>query len=208
VTAAPAAATARAAPAPGRGPGRAGGFTLIEVLVALAVAAIGLAAVLGVVSNSARNATYLRDKTLAGWIALNHITETRLGTLMPAVERTTGELDYAGQHWKWSQTVTQTDVPGMRRVDVQVRYATDPEDSSLASVTGFVGRTQIATPQSVTSWDGDLIAGAPGGATVLPPPGVAPLPLPLPQPLPQADPDSTPPAPAPSPAPAPAEPQQ
>ena len=209
-------AAARAAGAPGRGPGRAGGFTLIEVLVALAVAAIGLAAVLGVVSNSARNATYLRDKTLAGWIALNHITEARLGTIMPAVERTTGELDYAGQHWKWSQTVTQTDVPGMRRVDVQVRYATDPEDSSLASVTGFVGRTQIATPQSATSWDGDLIAGAPGGATVLPLPGVAPsppplpLPQPLPQPQPQPDPDSSPPAPAPSPAPAPApaDPQQ
>ena len=37
------------------------GFTLIEVLVALAIAAIGLASVLAVVTNSARNAVYLRD---------------------------------------------------------------------------------------------------------------------------------------------------
>ena len=142
---------------------RGSGFTLIEVLVALAVAAIGLAAVLGVVTNSARNASYLRDKTLAGWIGLNRITEVRLGTIMPAVEHTTGELDYAGQHWKWSQTVTQTDVPGLRRIDVQVRYASDPEDSSLITVTGFAGRTQIATPLSGTSWDGELGAGGRGG---------------------------------------------
>ena len=143
--------------------GRAG-FTLIEVLVALAIAAIGLAAVLGVVTNSARNASYLRDKTLAGWIGLNRITEARLGTIMPAVEQSTGELDYAGQHWKWSQTVTQTDVPGMRRIDVQVRHASDPEDSALTTVTGFAGRTQIAAPQSLTSWDGALGAGGPRGA--------------------------------------------
>jgi len=181
------------------------GFTLIEVLVALAVAALGLGAVLGVVTNSARNASYLRDKTLAGWIALNRITETRLGTIMPAVERTSGELDYAGQHWKWSQTVTQTDVPGMRRVDVQVRYATDPEDSSLASVTGFVGRTQIAAPQSATSWDGD-IGGTPGGAAAgLPAPGLGPL-----QPAPALAPTSPSPSPSPSPSipPAPTEPQE
>ena len=158
---APRRATTRAAPWCRR---RGGGFTLIEVLVALAIAAIGLAAALGVVTNSARNASYLRDKTLAGWIGLNRITETRLGTILPAVDHTTGELDYAGQHWKWSQTVTQTDVSGMRRIDVQVRYAGDPEDSALATVTGFAGRTQIATAQSLTSWDGDPGAGGPGGA--------------------------------------------
>ena len=174
------------------------GFTLIEVLVALAIAAIGLAAVLGVVTNSTRNASYLRDKTLAGWIALNRITEVRLATIMPAVERSSGELDYAGLHWKWTQTVTQTDVAGMRRIDVAVRYATDAEDSALASVTGFVGRTQIGTPQSITSWDGDLGAGGPGGTPGTPPSNPTPARGPTPPPPAVAPPDPAPATPGPA----------
>ena len=99
------------------------GFTLIEVLVALAIAAIGLASVLAVVTNSARNAVYLRDKTFASWIAQNRITELRLGGTMPSVDKTNGDLEFAGQKWKWEQTVTQTEVPGMRRIDVAVRFS-------------------------------------------------------------------------------------
>ena len=175
--------------------GRGRGFTLIEVLVALAIAAIGLAAVLGVVTNSTRNASYLRDKTLAGWIALNRITEVRLATIMPAVERSSGELDYAGMNWQWTQTVTQTDVAGMRRIDVEVRHAGDAEASALVSVTGFVGRTQLGTPPSATSWDGDLGAGGPGGPGGVPntpspnpTPGRAPAPLPPTVPAPDPGP--------------------
>ena len=105
---------------------RAPGFTLIEVLVALAIAALGLASVLAVVTNSARNSVYLRDKTFASWIAQNRITELRLGTTMPSVDKTNGDLEFAGQKWKWEQTVTQTDVAGMRRIDVAVRFADAP----------------------------------------------------------------------------------
>jgi general secretion pathway protein I len=52
---------------------RTGGFTLIEVLVALAIVAIGMAAVLGALSSSGGTIIYLHDKTLAEWVALNHI---------------------------------------------------------------------------------------------------------------------------------------
>jgi general secretion pathway protein I len=144
------------------------GFTLIEVLVALAIAAIGLAAVLAVVTNSARNSVYLRDKTFASWIAQNRITELRLGTTMPSVDKTNGDLEFAGQKWKWEQTVTQTDVAGMRRIDVAVRFADAPVESPLATVTGFVGRTQLAAPPSGASWDIQAAGNAPGtsaGAT-------------------------------------------
>ena len=144
-----------------------GGFTLIEVLVALAIAAIGLAAVLAVVTNSARNATYLRDKVYASWIGQNVITELRIGTTMPSVDRTSGDVEFAGQKWKWEQTVTQTDVPGIRRIDVAVRFADAASDASLATVSGFVGRTQLAAPVSSTTWE--LTAGPaaapPAGAT-------------------------------------------
>lgn len=141
------------------------GFTLIEVLVALAIAAIGLASVLSVVTNSARNAVYLRDKTFASWIAQNKVTELRLGTTMPSVDKTNGDLEFAGQKWKWEQTVTQTDVPGLRRIDVAVRFADSPADSPIATVTGFVGRTQVAAPATGTSWELDLTATTTGGTT-------------------------------------------
>jgi general secretion pathway protein I len=146
------------------------GFTLIEVLVALAIAAVGLAAVLSVVGNSTRDASYLRDRTLATWIALNQITELRLGTSLPSVDRTDGEVDYAGFAWKWQRTVTQTEVPGMRRLDVSVRFSDAADDAWLATVTGFVGQTQLATPPSTTQWEADtgqpvyIAPGASGGA--------------------------------------------
>ena len=129
------------------------GFTLIEVLVALVIAALGLAAVLSVVTNSARDATYLRDKTLASWIALNQITLVRISNTLPSVDKTSGDADFANGKWKWQRTVTQTEVPGMRRIDVAVRHAEDPEDSPIASVSGFVGRTQVQAPPSVISWE-------------------------------------------------------
>jgi general secretion pathway protein I len=152
---------------------RARGFTLIEVLVALAIAALGLGAALSVVTNSARNAVYLRDKTFASWIAQNRITELRLGGTMPSVDKTDGDLNFAGQKWKWEQTVTQTDVPGMRRIDVAVRFAEAPVENVLATVTGFVGRTQIAAPPSSASWDIQATGALPGGAPATMP-GTAP----------------------------------
>jgi general secretion pathway protein I len=139
-------------------------FTLIEVLVALAIAGMGLAAVLGVVTHAARNASYLHDKTFASWIALNQITKLRLASTLPSVDRTDGDLDYANGKWKWRQVVTQTDIPGIRRVDVAVRHDGDAAESPIATVTGFVGRTQVSGVQAVDSWD---YAGASGGAATL-----------------------------------------
>jgi general secretion pathway protein I len=148
------------------------GFTLIEVLVALAIAAIGLAAVLGVVTNAARNAAYLHDKTFASWIALNRITTLRLAGNLPSVDKTDGDVDFAGGKWKWLQTVTQTEVPGIRRIDIAVRHDTDPADQPIATVTGFVGRTQVAGVQSTINWDyagtAQAPSGAPGSGAIVP----------------------------------------
>lgn len=144
---------------------RARGFTLIEVLVALAVAAMGLAAVLAVVTNTANAAAGVRERTFAAWIANNRIVEVRTSGTFPSVDRTTGDLDYAGLKWKWEQTVTQTDVPGMRRLEVRVRLADSPEGAFRATVSGFVGRTQATAPPGGTTWDPppSQAAGATGG---------------------------------------------
>lgn len=134
------------------------GFTLIEVVVAIAVVALGMMAVFRVVHDTVNNSVYLRDRTLATWIADNRLTEFRLATELPSVDETQGDVEFANQSWTWMATVSQTPVDDIRRIDVRVRRSTDPEASALAEVSGFVGAVALDTPPSGTSW-----AGAAGG---------------------------------------------
>lgn len=135
------------------------GFTLIEVVVAIAIVALGMMAVFRVVSDTINNTGYLRDRTLATWIADNRLVEMRLTGELPSVDETEGELDYAGQRWRWTATVSQTPVDGLRRIDVAVRHDADPEGTSLARVTGFAGVVAARSAPSTTSWQGSDAAG-------------------------------------------------
>jgi len=130
------------------------GFTLIEVVVAVAIVALGLMAVFRVVHATVNNAAYLRDRNFATWIADNRLTEMRLGTELPSVDETEGEVEFANQSWRWVATVSQTPVDDLRRIDVRVRRSTDPDDSSLAEVSGFVGAVVMGTPPTGTPWTG------------------------------------------------------
>jgi general secretion pathway protein I len=128
------------------------GFTLIEVVVALAIVAIGMLAVFKTIGDTVNNVSSLRDRSFATWIADNHIAQLRLSGEMPSVDETRGELDYAKQRWHWVARVSQTPVDGLRRIDVSVRRDSDPEGSSLANLAGFVGATATSTPPSPTPW--------------------------------------------------------
>jgi len=139
---------------------RAHGFTLIEVLAALVIVALGMLGAIQAVTQSARNGTYLREKTLAHWIAMNVITEQRLQPSAPDVSETSDEVEFAGQRWIWKMTVTQTSVESMRRMDVSVRPADSPEDRSLATVTGFYGEAIAQASAAPLSWTSTQ---APGG---------------------------------------------
>ena len=98
------------------------GFTLIEVLVALAIVAIGMAAVLSALSSSANTAGYLRDKTFAQWVALNQIANAaHLGPAASDRRHATGTRIMPGRSWHWRQEVVTTEVPGVVRIDVKVR---------------------------------------------------------------------------------------
>jgi len=136
------------------------GFTLVEVVVALAIVAIGMLAVFKTIGDTINNVSYLRDRTFAGWIADNRITEIRLSGEMPSVDETAGELEYAGRRWRWVTKVSQTQVEGLRRIDVSVRREGDAEDSALVSLAGFVGATATAAPRARIDWNG---SGEPGG---------------------------------------------
>jgi general secretion pathway protein I len=137
-----------------------GGFTLIEVLAALVIVALGMMAVIQAVSQTASNSTYLREKTIAHWVALNQLTETRLQQTPPKIDETSDEVEMAGREWRWTMTVTQTPVESMRRIDISVRPADAAEESSMASITGFYG-SAIAPPGSALI-DWDALTPAPG----------------------------------------------
>ncbi|MFO1394248.1 MAG: type II secretion system minor pseudopilin GspI [Steroidobacteraceae bacterium] len=118
---------------------RAPGFTLIEVLAALVIVALGMLGVIEAVTQNARNGTYLRDRTIAHWVAMNVLTNQRLQAAPPAVAESSDDVDMANQRWRWTLKVTQTQVQSLRRIDVEVRRADAPESSPLATVTGFYG---------------------------------------------------------------------
>lgn len=130
------------------------GFTLIEVVVALAIVAIGMLAAFSAVTQTASNASYLRDRTFAAWIASDLIAEIRLSGQMPSVDETQGRVDFANQEWRWRRVVVETQVAGLRQVRVQVRRATDADDAALAEVVGVLGQAQLESVASPTPWGG------------------------------------------------------
>ncbi len=145
-----------------RGNKRLLGFTLIEVIVALVVIALGMLGVIQAVSQTASNSGYLRDKTVAHWVAMNRLTEVRLQKSAPAVDKTSDEVEMAGRKWKWTMNVTQTPVETIRRIDVSVRPLEADEDSSLASVTGFYGAAIAPPGSTIVSWQSQGPPGGPG----------------------------------------------
>jgi general secretion pathway protein I len=139
---------------PRRAPLRVRAFTLMEVLVALIIVSLGMLGVIQAVGQTASNGSYLRDKSLAHWVAMNRLTEARLQKTAPKVDKTSDEVEMAGRKWRWTMNVTQTAVETIRRIDISVRPSEADPKSSLASITGFYG-TAIAPPGTMLiSWQG------------------------------------------------------
>ena len=113
------------------------GFTLVEVMVSLAIVAFALTAVAASMNQMIDSANTMRDRTYASWIAQNKITEMRLADVTPDLSTTSGEVDYGNNRWVWRAVVSETGIEGFRRIDVSVSYA--DSDFVVRTVTGFVG---------------------------------------------------------------------
>lgn len=124
------------APAPRlSGRSRPYGFTLLEILVALAVIAIALAAIVGETVQRLGNAARLTDRTLAHWVAMNRITEQQLSQEWPTVGITTGAAELADREWFWTLKVSSTEDADVRRLDIEVRAdkaAERPDSTAIA----------------------------------------------------------------------------
>jgi general secretion pathway protein I len=140
-----------------------GGFTLVEVLVALMIVAMGLAALMTAVSGTARTSGYLRDKTLAQWMALNRLTEVRLNLNKFAQNTDTGELNFANRTWHYDTRYYDTSIATMKRVVVRV-YVGDAKTKGnpLAESTGFLGSALAVPGSSNVDWTTGSTAGTAG----------------------------------------------
>lgn len=128
-------------PPPGivRSPARAVGFTLIEILVAVAILAVALAATTRAASLATDGALQTRQRLLATWAAQNRVAEIRARGVFPPAATTRLEAQQAGLALVLEETVADTPNPAIRRVELAVAEARDPS-RVLARLTAYVAQ--------------------------------------------------------------------
>ncbi len=101
---------------------RTSGFTLLEVLVAMAVLAIAMGAIINAATQSIASTAWLRDQTFASWVALNKVNEQLLAAEpWPDEGSAQGSAELANRAWSWETRFAKTEDPDLRRLDVTVR---------------------------------------------------------------------------------------
>lgn len=117
------------------------GFTLVEVMVALAIVALSVPALLFTLDQHIDGTAHLRDKSLASLVAGNKLTEVRLlavsrQQLLQGSE--TGRAQMADREWFWWLESEQTEVPQFYRVEVRVGLREGQPESALISRVAYL----------------------------------------------------------------------
>jgi general secretion pathway protein I len=117
------------------------GFTLIEVMLALAVFSIAGIALLTTASNNTRNIGHLENIMFANWVTSNQLVETSLLKTWPPKNNLKGEVELAGRSWFWKQTVIKTTDNNMRAIVMEVRLHED-DKLAVSSLTTYVSKVE------------------------------------------------------------------
>lgn len=121
-------------------PAESSGFTLVEVMVALAIVAIAVPALLFALFQQLDGTEYLRDRSIASWIATDRMSELRLVVAkqgaVPKGELL-GETRLVERDWYWWIEQQATEIPGFIRVDVKVSLEAE-RTQPLHTLTAFV----------------------------------------------------------------------
>ena len=115
------------------------GFTLIEVLVALAIVAVSLAAGTRAAGSLVGNAQRQSDLLLAQLCAENALIAVRLTQQMPAVGDNSSACEQGGRNWSVNLSVRPTPNANFLRVQAQVSDVTQP-DLQVLNLSTVVGR--------------------------------------------------------------------
>lgn len=121
------------------------GFTLLEVLVALAVLAIAMGAIIGAATQSINTIATLRDQTFAGWVALNQVNALLLEAKpWPEEGSRKGSTDLANRTWRWEARFNKTSDPDLFRLELTVRP--DEAGPELSKLVAFKGKPPEKPP--------------------------------------------------------------
>jgi len=123
------------------------GFTLLEVLVAMAIASLALLALFSAAAATLRTTDVLRARTYADLVASNVLAEMRARDSWPEAGALSGTAQQAGRDWRWRAVVTTTDDADVRRLDLVVD---DADGVRAGTLIGFVGRPQPRPPPAGT----------------------------------------------------------
>jgi general secretion pathway protein I len=115
------------------------GFTLLEVLIALAIIALALTALVRSSGQQADALARERDQTLAHWVAANVLSQVRLREGFPPVGERDGSEHQGPHDWRWRLTVAPTEQATIRRLTVTV-FEDDASEKPIASLAGFAGQ--------------------------------------------------------------------
>lgn len=113
------------------------GFTLVEVLVALAIVAVALAAGLRAAGSVTDNAQRLAEVSAAQWCADNQFAEIRLARRFPGVGDAEFSCEQLGRGYRGTLQTRPTPNPNFRRIDAMVANA---DGRLLLTVSTVVGR--------------------------------------------------------------------
>ncbi|WP_028109414.1 type II secretion system minor pseudopilin GspI [Ferrimonas futtsuensis] len=116
------------------------GFTLLEVMVALAVFALAAVAVLNSAGEQLSAVPILREKTFANYVAHNRLVDARLESEFPELGNSKkGRVELAGRQWHWRQEVVKTSDAEFRAIRVKVSLDED-FDNIISEVTTYVAK--------------------------------------------------------------------
>ena len=118
------------------------GFTLLEVLVALAILAVTLAAVTRAAILMTDSASALKQRTLATWVAQNQLAQHTARGEWPETGIKTGTTEQAGVRFDWEERVGGTPNAAFRRIEIRV-FAAGHTDHYLAQLVGYLGKQQV-----------------------------------------------------------------
>lgn len=118
------------------------GFTLIEILIAMAILAIAMGALLQSAARNAANTASLRDRTIAQWVAANKLAELQAMNAWLPIGKKKGEVEMAGATWYWQTDVLKVNDEDLRRVEVSVRK-NENSSSSLFTLPGFLASSKV-----------------------------------------------------------------
>lgn len=117
------------------------GFTLLEVMVALAIFASASAVLIISDGSAIKQTIYLEEKIIASWIADNQLSRMQLEAQWPDLGKKEGSVSFAQRNWKVITEVTKTSQANFNKVELTVsrqEQTKSTEDKVLFTLTGYL----------------------------------------------------------------------